>query len=155
MRTNPNLRHSKDFLAGLLFLAIGAAAMVVARNYPFGTAMRMGSGYFPTVLGGILVLFGAFLMARGARSSARAPMTWGWKPLACIVASMLIFGFLLPRFGLVPALVALFFTAAAGGREFRFKEVLALTAVMTVFAVVVFLYVLKLPFQIFPGVYFL
>src|SRR6266705_3940276 len=107
----PNLRHNKDSLAGLIFLLIGIGAIVVARDYPFGTAMRMGSGYFPTVLGGILVGFGVFLMARGARSKEQAVLTWGWKPLACIVASMLLFGFLLPRVGLVPALVALFFTA--------------------------------------------
>ncbi len=151
----PDLRNNKDFLAGLLFLAIGAAAMVVAREYPFGTAMRMGSGYFPTVLGGTLALFGLFLTVRGIRSGERAQIEWGWKPLACIVASMLLFGFLLPRLGLVPALVALFFAAAAaGGREFRFGEVLALTAVMTTFAVAVFVYVLKLPFQLFPGMYF-
>ena len=151
---NPDLRGSKDFLAGLLFLAIGTAAIIVARDYPFGTAMRMGSGYFPTVLGGILVLFGVFLMARGALSWERAAVTWGWWPLACIAASMLLFGFLMPRLGLVPALATLFFTSALGGREFRFGEVLALTAVMTVFAVAVFVYVLKLPFQLFPGVYF-
>jgi hypothetical protein len=147
------VRGNKDFLAGLVFLAFGATAIVVARDYPFGTAMRMGSGYFPTVLGAILVGFGAFLISRGARSKERAALTWGWKPLACIVASMLLFGFLLPRLGLVPALIALFFTAAAGGREFRLKEVLALTTVMTLFAVVVFVYVLKLPFQLIPGVY--
>ena len=151
---NRDLRASKDFLAGLLFLAIGLGAIVVARDYPFGTAMRMGSGYFPTVLGGILVLFGVFLMARGARSGERAAVTWRWWPLACIAASMLLFGFLMPRLGLVPALAALFFTSALGGREFRFREVLALTAVMTAFAVAVFVYVLKLPFQLFPGVYF-
>jgi len=151
----PDLRSSKDFLAGLLFLAIGAGAMVVARAYPFGTAMRMGSGYFPTVLGGILALFGLFLVARGIRAGKQSAVAWGWWPLACVAASMLLFGFLLPRFGLVPALVALFFVAAAGGREFRFGEVLALTAVMTAFAAGVFLYVLKLPFQLLPGIYFL
>ena len=152
---NFDLRNNKDFLAGLLFLAIGVVAIAVAREYPLGTAMRMGSGYFPTVLGGILVLFGVFLMARGARSHERARVSWGWRPLACIAASMLLFGFLMPRFGLVPALVALFFTAALGGREFRFKEVLALTALMTAFAVGVFVYLLKLPFQLFPGVYWI
>ena len=129
--------------------------MAVARGYHFGTAMRMGSGYFPTVLGGILALFGVFLMARGVRARERAPLAWGWLPLACITASMLLFGFLLPRVGLVPALAALFFTAAAGGREFRLGEVLALTAVMTAFAVAVFVYVLKLPFQLLPGMYYL
>ncbi len=150
---NAGLRNDKDSVAGLIFLLIGAGAIVVARDYPFGSAMRMGSGYFPTVLGWILVGFGAFLVARGARSKERAPMTWGWRPLACIVAAMVLFGFLLPRLGLVPALVALFFTAAAAGREFRVAEVLALAVVMTLFAVVVFVYVLKLPFQLVPGVY--
>jgi hypothetical protein len=146
------VRGNKEFLAGLVFLAFGATAIVVARDYPFGTAMRMGSGYFPTVLGAILVSFGVFLIARGARSKERAAITWGWRPLACIVAAMVLFGCLLPRLGLVPAIVALFFTAAAGGREFRFTEVLTLTAVMTLFAAVVFVYVLKLPFQLLPGV---
>jgi hypothetical protein len=149
------LRNSKDFLAGLLFLAIGAGAMLVARDYPFGTAMRMGSGYFPTVLGGILASFGLFLIIKAAKSKETAELAWGWWPLACVAASLAVFGFLLPRFGLVPALVALFFTAAAGGREFRFGEVLALTAVMTAFAVGVFVYLLKLPLQLFPGMYFL
>ena len=148
-----DLLRSKDFVAGLLFLAIGAGAIAVARDYPFGTAMRMGSGYFPTVLGGILVLFGVYLMARGVRLRAQVPIAWGWKPLGCIVLSMVLFGFLFPRLGLVPALIALFFTSAAGGREFRFREVLALTVVMTAFALIVFVYVLKLPFQLFPGVY--
>ena len=150
----PNLLGSKDFLAGLLFLAIGAGAMVLARDYHFGTAMRMGSGYFPTVLGGILASFGLFLVIKAIKSKQTAVLAWGWWPLACIAASMVVFGFLLPRFGLVPALVALFFAAAAGGREFRVGEVLALTALMTAFAVAVFVYVLKLPFQLFPGVYY-
>jgi hypothetical protein len=151
----PNLLGSKDFLAGLLFLAIGAGAMVVARGYHFGTAMRMGSGYFPTMLGGILAAFGLFLVLRGIKTKEKAALTWGWKPLAFITVSMVLFGFLMTRLGLVPALVALFFAAALGGREFRFGEVLALTAAMTAFAVGVFIYVLKLPYQLFPGIYFL
>ena len=150
-----NLHRSKDFLAGLVFLAIGAAAIVVAREYPFGSAMRMGSGYFPTVLGAILALFGMFLTVRGVRAGDGAAIAWGWRPLAGVVGAMLVFGFLMPRLGMVPALVGMFFAAAAGGREFRVLEVLVLTAVMTAFAVVVFLYVLKLPFQFLPGMYWL
>ena len=71
------LRDNKDFLAGLLFIAIGLVAVAVARNYPFGTAMRMGSGYFPTVLGGILILLGAWVMGRGLRSGEKVESGWG------------------------------------------------------------------------------
>ena len=41
------IRHPKDFFAGLVFLGFGAGAIVIARGYPMGNAMRMGPGYFP------------------------------------------------------------------------------------------------------------
>ena len=147
------MRGNKDFLAGLVFFAFGAAAIIVARGYPLGTAMRMGSGYFPTVLGAILVVFGVYLAARGMRRGEQVPVAWRWRPVACIAASMLAFGLLMPRLGLLPALAAMFFVAALGGREFRFREVLVLTTLMTAFAVGVFVYLLKLPFALFPGFY--
>ena len=50
-----------------MLIAIGAAAIFVARNYPFGTALRMGPGYFPVVLGGLLIVFGLAVLAIGLR----------------------------------------------------------------------------------------
>jgi len=147
---------NKDFLAGLIFLAFGLAAIHIADNdYPMGTMMRMGPGNFPVMLGGILALFGVYLAGRGLGWPAKspAPVTWNPRPVGCIVASMLAFGFLVPRLGLVPALAAMFFLAALGGRGLRWREVLVLTVLMTAFAVGVFVYLLKLPFQLFPGVY--
>jgi len=147
----PDLRSNKDFLAGLLFLFLGGFAVVVASNYPLGSTMRMGPGYFPTALGVILCLFGVYLMVRGIRTGGKMESGWAWRPLAFITLSIVLFGFLLDRAGMIPALVALFFVAAAAGREFRFKEVLLLTVVMGAFAATVFLYGLKLPYQLFPG----
>jgi len=146
-----DLRSNKDFLAGLLFIAIGVMAVVVARGYPMGSAMRMGPAYFPTVLGGILVLLGAWVTARGIRSGEKLKGEWGWKPLLMIALAVLLFGFLMSRLGLVPALVAVFLVSATGGREFRLKEVLVLTALMSAFAVVVLLYVLKMPYPLIAG----
>ena len=148
---NFDLRSNKDFLAGLLFVAIGLAAVTVARDYPFGTAMRMGSGYFPTVLGGILILLGAWVMARGVRSREKVKGEWGWKPLAFIALAIVLFGYVMPRFGVVPALVAVLFVSALAGREFRVKEVLVLIAVLCVFAVLVLVYVLKMPYPLIAG----
>jgi hypothetical protein len=139
----------KDFLAGLLFALIGGGAVLVARGYPFGTTMRMGPGYFPTVLGGILVLFGAFLIWRGLRRPEPVAGGWGWRPLALVTLSMLLFGFIVTRLGLIPALLVMFFACALGGREFRWKEVLVLAVVMNVFAVALFVYFLKLPYRLF------
>lgn len=147
-----DLRNNKDFLAGLLFIVIGGFAVVIARDYPMGSAVRMGPGYFPTVLGGLLCLFGVYVLVRGLRSSEKFKGEWGWKPLALIALSIVLFGFLMDRLGIVPALVAMFFASTLAGREFRFKEVLLLTAVMGAFAVGVFIFGLKLPYPLFPGV---
>jgi hypothetical protein len=177
-------RFLRDLVAGLVFAAFGAAAIHFVREYPLGTAMRMGPGYFPAALGWILIGFGAFLCVRGLwrwvpsprrkakqvdgldfvrgdPTPAAAPAaawdwreaTWSMRPVAGIAASMLVFGFVMPRLGLIPALVPMFFAAALGGREFRWREVLILTIVMTAFAVGVFVVLLKLPFPLFPGFY--
>ncbi len=146
-----DLRNNRDFLAGLIFVLIGVLAVAVARDYPMGTAMRMGSGYFPAVLGGILILLGAWVLARGIRSGEKVKGEWGWKPLALVALSIVLFGFLMARLGLIPALAAVLVVSAAGGREFRVKEVLVLTALMSVFAVVVLLYILKMPYPLIAG----
>ena len=148
-RAFPGPRPKADVLAGLLFGLVGAGAMVVAGDYPFGTAMRMGSGYFPTVLGGILVLFGAYLVWRGWRRPGPLARGWGWRPLALVTLSMLLFGFIVTRLGLVPALAVMLPVCALAGRDFRWREVLVLTAGMSAFAVALFVYGLKLPFRIF------
>ena len=139
----------RDVLAGVLFILIGAAALSVARGYPVGSAMRMGPGYFPSVLGWVLIVLGACVGLRAFRRRDWTPLEWGWKPLAWITLSMLLFGLLMPRFGLIPALALMLPVAAAAGREFRLREVLLLTALMCGFAAGVFVYGLKLPYRLF------
>jgi hypothetical protein len=145
------VRNNQDVLAGVLFLLVGLGAVAGARDYEMGTAMRMGPAYFPTVLGWILYGFGAFLLLRGIARGGAVAATWGWRPLAFITLSILAFGFVITRFGLIPALVVMSLVCAAAGREYRIREVLLLTAVMSAFAVGVFVYALRLPFQLVAG----
>ena len=44
------LNENKDFLSGLHFIGIGALGIFMAQDYPMGSALRMGPGYFPIVL---------------------------------------------------------------------------------------------------------
>ena len=146
-----DLLNNKDFLAGLLFILLGGLAVFFARDYPMGWVERMGPAYFPTLLGGILLLFGLYVMIRGILSGAKVEGAWGWRPLALITLSIVVFGFTLEKLGLVPSIVLMFFAAALGGREFRFKEVFLLAIVMSAFAAGVFVYGLKLPYPLFGG----
>ncbi len=58
------IKNAKDFWAGLMFLAFGVFfAVYGAMYYQMGTAVRMGPAYFPTLLGGLLTLLGAIILA--------------------------------------------------------------------------------------------
>jgi hypothetical protein len=144
-----NLRDNKDFLAGLLMIGIGAIAFYMALDYPFGSALRMGPGYFPRVLAGILMAFGVYVGLRGLRTNEKVEGVWGWKALAFITVAFWAFGWLMDRVGLIPSLVVMFFVSAFAGHEFKLKEVIILTALMTLFAYGVFIYGLGLPYRLF------
>jgi Tripartite tricarboxylate transporter TctB family len=148
-RTAPGLHQNRDFLAGLLFVVFGVLTIFFARHYPIGITARMGPGYFPTVLGGLLCLFGVVILLRGIRAGTPVNGAWGWRPLALITLSIVVFGFTMEKLGLVPSLLLLYFIAALAGREFRFLEVLVLAAVMSAFAAAVFVYGLRLPYPLF------
>jgi len=143
------LRANRDFLAGLLFIAIGAAGFSAALSYPFGSVHQMGPGFFPRVLGAILVGFGVVTLASGLRSGVRVEGEWGWFPLATLTVSLVSFGWLMEHVGVIPSLAALIVTSAYAGREFKWGEVLALTAAMCVLAVAIFIWGLGLPYPLF------
>jgi putative tricarboxylic transport membrane protein len=104
------------------------------------------------VLAGILIAFGVFVLIRGLLSSEKVSGRWGWKALAFIVLALVAFGWTMDKFGFLPALVVMFFISAFGGHEFHFLEVLVLTIVMSIFAWVVFIWLLGLPYQLIQGI---
>jgi Tripartite tricarboxylate transporter TctB family len=134
-----------------MLAAVGVGAVLLARDIPFGTSLRMGPGYFPTVLGATLALFGGYFIVRSLRASETLDTNWSLRALIGLTVSLILFGVLIDRAGFVPALVVLIFGSAASGTEFKFGEVLALTAILTVFAVVLFIYAIGLPYPLIAG----
>jgi hypothetical protein len=145
------LRSNKDFWAGMMFFITGAGAMFIARTYPYGTTLRMGPGYFPRVLSVILIAFGLFVMVRGLRNFEKIQGNWSIRALIVLPLSMVLFGVLMELAGFIPALAGLIFVSAASGREFKFKEVLLLTVLLSVMSVAMFIWGLGLPYPLIKG----
>jgi hypothetical protein len=138
--------QKKDFWAGVLYIAFGAAAFWIGRDYPMGTAGRMGAGYFPTILSIILMLIGLFSSARAFTQEGVAVGTIALKPLVLVVGSTALFGFLLPTAGLVIALIVLIMTSAVASQHFRFDPKAAAGLVLLVaFCALVFVKALGVP----------
>ncbi len=145
------LLKNKDFWAGMMFIGFGVAAMCIARGYRFGSAMRMGPGFFPTILGGILVAFGVCIMAVGLRSGEKIQERLSIRALLLLPLALILFGLLMQWAGFIPALVALVFISAASGKGFRFMEILMLTGILVAAAVALFIWGLGLPYPLFKG----
>jgi Tripartite tricarboxylate transporter TctB family len=143
-----SLRDSKDFWSGVMLIVIGIAAVVLARAYPLGTTLRMGPGYFPTVLGVVLALFGLVLVVRAFRSTDPIVGSWPIRALIILPIAFVLFGVLIDRAGFIPALAVLVFGSAAAGSEFKFSEVALLTMVLVIFCTVVFIWGLGLPYPL-------
>lgn len=145
------IRSPKDFLAGLMFIALGIAAIVIAMNYTLGTAARMGPGYFPRILGILLIVLGAILALRSARLRGNPLPGWQWKPVLIVLGSVVVFGLIVTRLGVVLSTVALILMSSAASHEFRAREALITGILLAALAVGVFLIGLKLQLPIWPA----
>jgi hypothetical protein len=146
------IRNQKDFNAGLLFILSGAGFAIVARDYPMGTAVRMGPAYFPTILGGLLVVLGLIVFSRAFFLADEPPRRTDWRALLLILGSVIVFGLLVDPFkgGLVVASVVLMMMSAYGGEEFKWGEAIMSAVFLTAICVATFYYALGLPFQLWP-----
>jgi hypothetical protein len=146
------IKSKEDFLSGLMFMGFGVVAVVTARNYPMGTTMRMGPGYFPTCLGALLVLMGLAIAVRALRRTAGTEASHGfaWRPLILLSAAFALFGILMDyNAGFIPSLVALIVTCVFAGREFRLRELVLLTVTLVIASLAIFIYGIDLPFPLF------
>lgn len=151
---NLEWRTNKDLWAGLMYIGTGAIGMWIARDYPFGSALRMGPGYFPSVLGGIMVLMGIYVLVLGLRKNhEKIQGNWSIRALVVLPVSMVVFGILMEHAGFIPAMLALIPISAVAGREFKWKEVVPLTFGLTIVCAAGFIYGLGLPYPLIKGLW--
>jgi hypothetical protein len=144
----PVIRSTKDFWAGLIYVFFGSCAVIIARDYDMGSALKMGPAYFPTLLGYLLALIGIVSVARAFISQGAPIGEIAFKGLLLIIGSVLLFGFLVRRVGLVIALPLLVIIGASASDHFRWRPTLILAAGLTLFCYFVFLRGLGVPMPI-------
>ncbi len=147
----PELQKNKDFWAGVMFIGIGTAGILIARNYRLGSALRMGPGFFPMILSAILIAFGICIMAVGLHTGEKIKGRLSFRAAFLLPLSLVLFGVLIKEAGFIPGLLVLVFVSAVSGREFKLAEVLLLALVLTVASVALFIWGLGLPYPLIKG----
>ena len=134
----------------MIFLAIGIAFMVLAREYRMGTGARMGPGYFPTILGGLMAVLGLTLVVPAFVRDGEAFPKLHMRPMLMILVSIVVFALVLQPLGFVLAAALLTVVGGFADPDLRFSESLALSILLTVFCVGVFALLLGLPLPLWP-----
>ncbi|HSF22141.1 MAG TPA: tripartite tricarboxylate transporter TctB family protein [Burkholderiales bacterium] len=151
---NLEWRTNKDLWAGLMYIGTGAIGMWIARDYPFGSALRMGPGYFPTVLGGIMIAMGIYVLVLGLRKDHEKIVgNWSIRALIILPVATVVFGLLMEHAGFIPAMLALIPVSALAGREFKWIEVVPLTIGLLIVCTAGFIYGLGLPYPLIKGLW--
>lgn len=145
------IKNQEDFWAGIMFIAFGLVAVVVARDYPMGTAMRMGPGYFPTYLGVLMMVMGAIISFRSTRIPGEKIRAFGWRGLFFLSVAFAVYGFLIDTMdvGFIISIAAVVILSTLAGREFRLLESLGLTVVLVLGTTAVFIWGLEMPYPLF------
>jgi putative tricarboxylic transport membrane protein len=138
-------RALRDILAGLAFVAFGLAFAVLATSYEIGTTLVMGPGYFPLVLGGLLVLLGGVIVAKGFLGGEEGAIgAIPWTALGLILGAVLFFGLTVRGLGLVPSTFGAALMSAFASRRTGLVAGLLITVGLTVLCVLVFVVALSL-----------
>jgi hypothetical protein len=136
------VKSPQDFWAGLLFLVVGCLALWFGRNYAGGTVMRMGPGFLPRALSWALIGIGVLLALRALVLSGPGIEGSLIRPQFFIVLSIIVFGILIERFGLAPAVFVVTILAALASYEMKWIEAVSLAFASAVASVVLFIYLL-------------
>src|SRR5215475_13890983 len=114
-----HIRAPKDFWAGLIFVAIGGAFILLAQQYRLGDLHRMGPAMFPILVGALLAGLGAIIMLRGFVIDGPPVPRFYARPIGVSLLAIVLFGLALQWFGLVAAVAVLVLVGAWAAREVR------------------------------------
>ena len=151
-----NIRNQKDFFSGLLFIAIGTFFAVFSWKYDIGTAKEIGPGYFPLILGIVLIFLGLIVLLLSLVTHGEKVRLdkWQWKPFLLLGMAIIGFAFAMPTLGFIAAvaiLVVVSMFAYTGNRSV--KEIVLVTVGFTTFAWLIFVVGLGLNLQVLPKIF--
>lgn len=135
-----------NLACGGFFMAAGLYFGIQALGLEIGTAFRMGPGYFPLILSGLLFLLGIIVVVQAFRSAGEPMGAIAWRGMVLILAAPVVFGLTVRGLGFAPAVFLAALIASFASRRMTVLVAMTLALLVALFALAVFSYGLGLPF---------
>jgi putative tricarboxylic transport membrane protein len=144
------VRGPQDFYGGLALVLLGTFALIASAELPGQRGFAFGPGTAPRLFAMILALVGVAVAVIGAFSDGPRIEKYKIRGPALVLIGISLFAALIRPFGLVFATYLAFIISITGSKEMKWVESLIAAAAMTLGCVLLFVYLLNLPFQLWP-----
>lgn len=141
-----------DLPLGLFLIVVAAAAGAAASTLEIGTAARMGPGFIPMALAGLLMVLGVAIAVQGVVASQPA-VRYPLRPIATILAGLAFMALFFEALGLVLCIFVLTFVASSAQGRLQVRQVLLLATVLSLFCLSLFVWALGLPIPAWPTIW--
>ena len=139
-----------DILAGAIFIVFGLSFAAVSLTYEVGTPFQMGPGFFPLVLGAILVLLGVLIVGSGFVAEREEEVgSPPWRAIVLLTLAFIFFGLTIRNLGVVGALFVSTLLAALASERIGILVALVIATALTILSVVIFIVALQLRLPLF------
>jgi len=159
------IRSPREFWGGLVLIALALFTFWAASDLAGMQGHAIGPGTAPRLFAGLLALAGAVIAMVGLFKDGPPIESYAIRGPAFVIFAILAFAILIrgiavsvfglsvdvPSLGLVPSTFFAFMISIMGSREMKWTESLIAAAAMTAFCVGLFVYLLNLPFQLWPN----
>jgi putative tricarboxylic transport membrane protein len=158
------IRGPRDFFGGLALIVVAAIALWASSSLPGQQGFAFGPGTAPRIFAGLLMAIGVIIAATGLFVKGPGLDKFALRGPAYVLVGILVFAatirgihveigtlpIRIPALGMVPSTFMAFMISIFGSTEFRWVESLLAAVAMTAFCVGLFVYLLQLPFNLWP-----
>lgn len=138
-------RSLKDVLAGLAFIGFGLAFAVGATSYEIGNPVRMGPGFYPLLVGGLLTVLGGIIAVKPAVDGDGEPLTQpAWRAVVTVLGAIVVFGLTVRGLGLIPSIFLAALLGALASARSSPPAALAIAVALTALSYLIFVVGLSL-----------
>lgn len=144
----PKQQDPRDLWAGAIVVVLGALTSIHALSYPIGTASHMGPGYFPLVLGILLMIFGSAIIVSSNEPPTKQEKICA-RTIVMVTVSMVAFAALLAWSGLIPAVIAAVLLSGTASQDHDWWLSIKIAAALSLLSAVIFKYILGMQVHLF------
>lgn len=140
----------QDMIGGAATFMIGLGATVISLGYRMGSLSSIGPGFFPALLGALLMLIGLGILAGAFRRGEDENTGSAVNPRAVlgVGGALVAFALLMRWFGVVPAIIGCVLISRLSEADYGLGQTILLALGLAVASWLIFVVGLNLPLPV-------